>query len=55
MQSQDERTGIRIPSEEKEIIKQAAKEKRISLSEFMRRAALKDAQKVLKAGREKSA
>jgi len=48
MNTQNERTGIRLPSEEKELIQQAAKKNRLSLSEFMRRAAIKDAEKVLK-------
>lgn len=48
MKTQNKRFQLVISEEVKELIEQAANKKRLSIGEFMRRAALKDAEKVLK-------
>lgn len=47
MKTQNKRMQIVISEEVKEVVEKAAKKKRLSLSEFMRRAALKEAEKTL--------
>lgn len=47
MKTQNEKMAIRIPNMEKDFFKKAAEKKRLSLSEFLRRSALKEAEKTL--------